>query len=506
MPDSAVHAVPAAPVTQVSLWARIRVYGTCHWLFGLMLAAGCLLRAAAVLGYRPVAWFNDSYSYVAAAVTHVPDTIRPSGYALLLSALEPLHHFAAVTFLQHVLGLAAGAGVYAVLRVRGLRASLAAICAAPVLLDAYEIQLEHLVMADTLFMFLIIAAVAILCLRNEPGWPAAAAAGLLLGASATVRTDGRPLLLVAAVCLIARSAGWRQVTALVIAGLLPAAAYMAWFHSTRGPYALTENDGTFLYSRAMAFADCAKMHPPASLRPLCDNRPPPQRLPSADYIWRANPLGRYADNVWNAKASKLGSEFALLALRRQPIDYLRVTAEDVARTFTWRRDTTFPDARTAIQYQFRSRNIRVPGWAPIGNLREYQTGSLTSRMVRPYASLLVSYQRQVYFRGTLLLLTVLVGAVFVVTGRRRGAPGLLPWSMAIALIVVPPATAGFTYRYVLAAVPCACMAAGLAGVSGRIRRSAPKPGTAPPTAADRSAGVLQASGHAAHGEQQQSLK
>lgn len=482
MADSAVDAVPAAPAAHVPVWARIRVFGTRHWLFGLVLTAGCLVRAAAVLGYRPVAWFNDSYSYVTAAVTHMPETIRPSGYALLLAALEPLHRFAAVTLLQHVLGLAAGVGVYAVLRVRGLRAPLAALCAAPVLLDAYEVQLEHLVMADTLFMFLITAAVALLCLRNRPGWLAAAAAGLLLGASAVVRTDGRPLLVVAAVCLVARRAGWRQVTAVVVAGLLPAAAYVGWFHATRGPYALTENDGAFLYSRAMAFADCAKMHPPASLRPLCDNRPPAQRLPSADYIWRPNPLRSYAGNVWNAKASKLGGEFAWLAVRKQPMDYLRVTEEDVARTFTWRRATTFPDPRTAVQYQFRSKNIRVPGWAPADHLREYQPGSLTSRVVQPYASLLVSYQRQVYFRGTILLLTLLIGAAFLVTGRRRGAPGLLPWSMAVTLIVVPAATAGFTYRYVLAAVPCACMAAGFAGVSVRIRRAAPRPATAPRTA------------------------
>src|SRR6266702_2490579 len=59
------------------------------------------------------------------------------------------------------------------------------------------------------------------------------------------------------------------------------AAYMGWFHHTRGQYALTDGDGAFLYSRVMAFADCAKMNPPARLRPLCDNRPPSRRPVSA---------------------------------------------------------------------------------------------------------------------------------------------------------------------------------------------------------------------------------
>jgi hypothetical protein len=46
--------------------------------------------------------------------------------------------------------------------------------------------------------------------------------------------------------------------------------------------------------------------------------------------------------------------------------------------------------------------------------------------------------------------------------RRWGGLGLLPWLVGAVLIVVPPMTAGFSYRYVLAAAPAACLAAGLA--------------------------------------------
>jgi hypothetical protein len=46
--------------------------------------------------------------------------------------------------------------------------------------------------------------------------------------------------------------------------------------------------------------------------------------------------------------------------------------------------------------------------------------------------------------------------------RRLGGVGLLPWLVGALLIVLPPMTAGFSYRYVLAAVPAACLAAGLA--------------------------------------------
>lgn len=263
--------------------------------------------------------------------------------------------------------------------------------------------------------------------------------------------------------------------ALVAAGLLPIAAYLSWFHAARGPYALTEGDGAFLYSRVMAFADCAKMNPPASLRPLCDNRPPWKRPPAAYYVWHANPLRTYTGNPWGARASSLGGKFAWLAVLDQPAAYLSVVATDVARTFALSRSPRFPDPATAGQYQFATRDAPVPRWAPIADLHEYQPGDLTTRADRPYAALLASYQRYFYFRGPLLLLTLLAGAAWVVTGRRRGAPGLLPWCVVVALIIVPPATAGFSYRYVLAAVPCACIAAGMAGVSGRIRRDPPPP-------------------------------
>ena len=83
--------------------------------------------------------------------------------------------------------------------------------------------------------------------------------------------------------------------------------------------------------------------------------------------------------------------------------------------------------------------------------------------VQPWQHLLQMYQRYFYLRGTLLGLIVLIGAAGVLARWRRwGGIGLLPWLVGALMIVLPPMTAGFSYRYVLAAVPAACLAAGLA--------------------------------------------
>ena len=169
-------------------WAAARGLAARAWsghrLFIIVLTPAVLLRVDAELGYRWQAWFNDSFQYVQNTVKFQLDPTRVSGYSIWLKILQPLHSYAVVTILQHLMGLAVAVMVYALARHRfRAPAWLATLAAVPVLYDGFEIQLEHLIMADVPFLFLIMLAVTLLLWDPVPSWRR----GLLVGALLLVR-------------------------------------------------------------------------------------------------------------------------------------------------------------------------------------------------------------------------------------------------------------------------------------------------------------------------------
>jgi hypothetical protein len=454
-------------------------------LFAAVLVPALLLRVDAELGYRWQAWFNDSFTYAQAAATLKPELTRPSGYSVYLWLLSaPAHGYLLVTVSQHLMGLGVAALIYALARHRfGAPAWVAVLATLPVLYDGYEIQLEHLIMSDTLFLFLAMAAVTILLWSPRPSWRACLAAGLLLGLSSTVRSTGLPLVAVFLLYLLirlwpgpikwrslpsgpasgstgGRSPGeyhWRRLTAglaaCVIAFAVPLAGYAGWFQSTYGQFALTDSTGVFLYSRVMTFADCSDMSLPASLRPLCATAPPDQRPIAQDYIWTsASPLRHLGHPEFSPVVNQQAKRFAVKAIEAQPLDYLRAAWDDTVRSFDWNR-SVFPDAATYAQYQFG----------------DQVKGSPVTVTVSPFAPVIRDYQRYVWLPGTVFGLILLAGLVLGVV-RRRLTQILVPWLSSLALIVVPAATAEFDYRYVTTAVPFACLALAVALGSARLAR------------------------------------
>ena len=76
----------------------------------------------------------------------------------------------------------------------------------PVLLDGFEIEDEHMMMAEALFTFLVMLALLLILWRYRVSWLIALIAGLLVGYAVDVRSEGLPLLVLFPLFLV-----WRRL-------------------------------------------------------------------------------------------------------------------------------------------------------------------------------------------------------------------------------------------------------------------------------------------------------
>src|SRR5262249_33888057 len=178
-----------------------------HWLVPVLLAAGLVLRVLALAAYHPALIYVDTLKYLYGAS---PGS-EPLAYTALLRLILAAGDLGTVAAIQHLLGLAMAVVLYVVLLRRGVARWLAALAVAPVLLDAYQLQMEQTIMADVWFEAVIVAGLAVLLWRPVVSVPFAAAAGLILGSSATVKQLGELLVLPALLYLLV-AGGPRAVT------------------------------------------------------------------------------------------------------------------------------------------------------------------------------------------------------------------------------------------------------------------------------------------------------
>lgn len=483
-----------------------------NWLGCLALAGGAAIRVLTMLAFPPVIWFGgDSASYLGTGLHLVPDKSRVGGYGVLLAILRPLHSLVAVAALQHLAGLAVALLIYLLARRYRLPAWAGTLAMLPTLFGAYQLQLEQDVVPDIGFEFLVVLALALVLWR--PRRPRAvwltAAAAFLLAVAGTFWPVGFVLLVVLGLWLlvrwVARQIGWQPLAAAVLAGALPVAAYLAWFDAAYHQVALTDSTGAFLWARTMSFADCNVIKPPADERALCPPPPLTHRLASSSYIWIPDsPLLKMPGGRFSRSTDALAENFALRAIAAQPGGYATATLHDFALSFTWNRPD-HPSANIVDRYQFAdatrlwvSNDLRtVGGGTVLADQRAYTGGhSGATRAVQPFAAWLVTYQRYVYLHGTLLALILLAGLAGITVGlfrrerarapgRRRFRPAVLPWLVAVVDLLAPPAITDFDLRYVVPAIPIACLAAVLAFAPDTFRRRPDlAPGPAGTTASD----------------------
>ena len=450
-----------------------------HWPLLVLLAGGAAVRALAVYAYRPAFSFPDSISYLQVAETGVPQPMRTWAYSGFLALLDGVVPFAGVAVVQHLLGLLSVVLVHALLQHRGVRRWIRVLAVAPLALDGYLIALEHYVMAESLYVFLLVSGLVLLLWHERPPWWAATGAGVLLAAGALTRAVGEAVLILVAlyvaVRLLRRTVGWLSAGAAavgVVAVLLP---YVLWFHGTTGVYALTDFTGHFLYGRVSSFADCAQLEVPTRLRPLCPTGPPAKRADPDWYVWSANSpanSGRFSEQDL--------TDFDELVIRGQPLAYLAGTA---AKTLHY-----FLPGRYAGRFDY------CTGWWNFPGPRRYRPHTCHARLATrgfgleptPHhmqdgsARLLVGYQDWVHTPGPVLGALALVGLSGLVPHRRRGTgrdamDGVFCVAIGLALAAAPSATTLFDYRYglpLLAVMPMGAALACRGWTGGRPRRPA----------------------------------
>jgi hypothetical protein len=457
-----------------------------HWLAAALLACGLVLRVLAQVAYRPALLYIDTPKYLGNAWPGAD----PVGYKAPLKLILLFGDLGTVTAIQHLLGLAMAAALYLLLQRRGVPRALAALATAPVLLDAYQLQIEQTIMPDVWFEALIVAGLAILLWTPATTLPAAITAGLILGSSATVRQVGEILILPALIYLLATTAtnstgitgaAWRQAAAraaaLCAAFALPVLAYGAGSYALTGQFSLSNSGSTLTYARVAATADCATLRLPAAERPLCPTRA--QQALGPDWLDHDadSPLKQFVTPP-GMRRNALISDFSHRVLAQQPLRVLTGITRDAAKLFAvtrgtspgdtqisrWEFQTSFPTYPPAVG-ETSSHVIILGLRQSFGNpvVSQPLAPSLGGRasVSRPVAAFLRSYQLDGgYTPGPLLAIAALAGLAgsLALLRRRASTPHrqlalacLLFFSTAIAVLLASDIFE-FTWRYQLPAL------------------------------------------------------
>jgi hypothetical protein len=414
-----------------------------HWLFCLVLAGGLMLRGIAQIGYEPALLFIDSKKYIFGTdyVNTIWGSFDPLGYSLLV--LRPVLIFggnlAFVAVVQHGLGIAMAAALYALMVRRGAWRWLAALAVAPVLLDAYQLNAEQTIMPDVLFETLLVAGIVLLLWQPRPGLFLVILGGLALGSSAPVRQVGEALIAPALIYVVLAARGWR---AKVLHGVvmtfcfaLPVLGYMSYSAVIMHyGFELSNMGNAYLYGRAAHAADCATLKIPADERPLCP-KPKVAATLGVDGLVNSPESPRVLYQPVNVQEGILIDTLPLQkamgysVLKQQPLRVAGDIARDSVKLFALTRNTQqgdTPISRWQFQfgYPYYPPGVTWHGPNSVNKVFKRTGGGGHARVHWKADIALRYYQLHVgYTPGPVFLFGLLAGLAGIFTFRRRRDPG-----------------------------------------------------------------------------------
>ena len=462
--------VPARIVAAAARAAR------CHWLFVVVVGAGLALRVLTQLAYRPALVYADSDRYLRGSYGQ-----DPLGYRVLLWPLQRAGGLAVVAAAQHVLGLAMAWTLYLVLRRRGMWRWAAAVAAAPVLLDGYQLQAEQTIMPDVLFEALLVAALALLLWQRAPAAWLPCVAGLVLGAAADVRQVGEVLVVPALAFMLLCAVGWRRrlaYGALITASFaIPVLAYMTAQDAANGHFAITQRSSYILYGRVAAAANCVTLRLPPDERALCPSPLEVAALGIDGIISEpSGPLLSYRPPP-GMTTEAMAARFEHAVLAQQPLAVAGSIDHDFVKLFALTRDQS-PGDTPISRWQFQTAYPIYPPLITQRYIAQIRPGGGAPAVTKPLAAMLRRYQLHGgYTPGPLLAIAAITGLAGLggVGGPRREHTSLasacmLATATALAVVVASDAFE-FSWRYQLPALvlmpPAGVL--GIAAIAARVR-------------------------------------
>ncbi|WP_236622974.1 hypothetical protein [Saccharopolyspora rectivirgula] len=435
-----------------------------HWLLALFVLAGAALRGVVMLAYRPALLYIDSFRYLNDLGVFFPGGINPIGYELFLWPLLAVGDLTFVVAVQHLMGMALGIGIYVLLLRFGTWRWLAALAAAPALLDAYQLQIEHNIMSDLQFQVLLLAVVYVLTWWGTPGPKLAAVAGALLAFSVITRIVGITLIVPAVVFVLLSAGlrprdGWKRRlrSAGALAGTFAAllAGYAMYHMAWTGTPALGGATGSVVYGRTAMVAKCEELDLTPEEQLVCPDEPVEERkrigIDHYIHFWNVQEnVRRLLPEGMDHVAAQGG--LAAKVLMHQPFDVLGGVLQDFLKGFAPTR-TQSPGDVPLHRWQFQTTYpMYDEEWYVVEWTELYDDGEIH---VNPdLAGFLRAYQLNGGYASGTALGAGLVLAVAAVLGagraRRSGlrAVCLLPAGLAITVLGTAAAME-FSWRYQL---------------------------------------------------------
>jgi Glycosyltransferase family 87 len=425
-------------------------------VFVTVLGVGLALRILAQVAYSPALIYIDSDKYL-----HGESGLDPLGYLALLWPVQHAGGLAAVAAVQHLLGLGMAAVLYALLLRRGMWRWAAALAAAPVLLDGYQLQAEQTIMPDVLFEALIVTGLALLLWHRRPAPWQVGLAGLALGVAADVRQVGVVLIIPVAAWLLARGRRWQRLTAgaLVAACFaVPVLTYMTVELGVSGQFTFTQRNGYAFYGRTAAAANCTTLRLPADERSLCPAPPVVTALgidglegdPEGPLLTYQPPAGM--------STTEMADRFELAVIRQQPMAVIGAIHRDFDKLFALTRHTA-PSDMPISRWQFQTSYPTYPPLITLSYVAAISPGGGQPSVIRPVAAMLRGYQLHGgYTPGPLLAIAALAGvAGSCALGlsrkeRAAGAAACLPFTAVAVILLLASDTYEFSWRYQLPAL------------------------------------------------------